>query len=221
MSCEEIRNLALLAACGEASASEAAGVNEHASACPACAAEIRALKEGLELLRHAPREVPSRRTQEALGAMLLREAPVRTAPALRFWAAAAVALVALSAGLLAWKLGVWQDRPAPVIVKNPAPVVKPQPPSPAPVKPAPVKPPAPADKALAWVPPAAADRPTAWSTSSLDALDDVSSALSELGGSGPVMTRPDPRAVWFGQASSATDSLYDGLDEISTTPDRF
>lgn len=215
MSCEEIRNLALLAACGEASASDAAGVSEHASACPACAAEIRALKEGLELLRHAPREVPSRRTQEALGAMLLREAPVRVAPALRFWAAAAVALVALSAGLLAWKLGAWRDRPAPVIVKTPIPVVEPKPPSPVPVKPAA------AVKALAWVPPAAADKPTAWSTTSLDALDDVSSALSHLGGSAPVLSRPDPKAVWFGQAASATDALYDGLDEISTTTDRF
>lgn len=219
MNCEEIRNLALLAACGEASPSEAEGVRQHAAACAACAAEIRALNDGLELLKHAPRETPSLRTQEAIGAMLLREAPVGVAPAVRFWAAAAVALVALSAGLLAWKLGVWQSAPAPIARKD-NPVVQPQPAPP--VKgPEPVKPKPAADKALAWVPPAAADKPTAWTTTSLDGVESLASAVTELRGSGLTLSRPDPKAVWFGQSITTTDSMYDSLDELATSPDRF
>lgn len=208
MSCEDIRNLALLAACGEAAPAEAASVREHAAKCPACAAEIRALNDGLEILKHVPRETPSRETREALGAMLLREAPVRVAPAFRFWAVAAVALVALSASVLAWKLGSWEARkPVEIAHGNDKPVVPPAPkptPEPAPRKAA--------VSALAWVPAADTDAET---------LSTLADAVQEIRGSSVASTTFDRTAVWFGKSTAAVDSFYDTLDEISVSPDKF
>ncbi len=208
MSCEDIRNLALLAACGEAAPAEAASVREHASRCPACAVEIRALNDGLEILKHVPREAPSRETREALGAMLLREAPVRVAPAFRFWAAAAVALVALSAAVLAWKLGSWDaKKPVDIARGTDKPVVTPTPaptPAPAPRKATP--------SALAWVPAADTESET---------LSTLADAVQEIRGTSVASTAFDRTAVWFGNSNAAVDSFYDTLDEISVSPDKF
>lgn len=208
MSCEDIRNLALLAACGEAAPAEAASVRDHASRCAACAAEIRALNDGLEILKHVPRETPSRETREALGAMLLREAPVRVAPAFRFWAAAAVALVAISATVLAWKLGSWDaKKPIEVAHGTNKPVVTPAPaPKPEPALPRPTTSP------LAWIPAADTESET---------LSTLADAVQEIRGSTVASTTFDRTAVWFGKSNAAVDSFYDTLDEISVSPDKF
>ncbi len=214
MSCEDIRNLALLAACGEAAPAEAASVREHASKCPACAGEIRALNDGLEILKHVPRETPSRETREALGAMLLREAPVRVAPAIRFWAVAAVALVALSATVLAWKMGSWEaKKPVEIAHGTDKPVV----PSVPKVTPDPKVTPEPAPRravtsALAWVP--AADTES-------ESLSTLADAVQEIRGSSVASTTFDRTAVWFGKSTAAVDSFYDTLDELSVSPDKF
>lgn len=207
VSCEDIRNLALLAACGEAGEAEAASVREHASKCPACAGEIRALHEGLELLKHVPRETPSLEARSALGSLLLREAPRPASRSVRGWAIAAAALMAITATALAWKLGAWGGaKPADVAHKpdmktvEPAPVATHEPKKPA----------------------KAVDAVAVWAILADDDIDDLGDALKELrGGSTTAAARPDPRAVWYGQTTSTVDTLYEDLDQIAASPDKF
>ncbi|KAF0241822.1 MAG: hypothetical protein FD180_4253 [Planctomycetota bacterium] len=207
MSCEDIRNLALLAACGEAGEAEAATVREHAAKCRACAEEIRALNEGLELLKHVPRESPSSEARSALGSLLLREAPRPALRSVRGWAIAAAALMAVTATALAWKLGAWgvtkpadvargngkeSVEPAPVATKDPQKTRKP------------------------------VDTLSTWTLLANDDIDDFADAVKELrGGSTTSSVKPDPGAVWFRQDTAAVDALYDGLDEITASPDKF
>ena len=207
MSCEDIRNLALLAACGEAGEAEAASVRDHAAKCPACAAEIRSLNEGLELLKHVPREAPSREAREQIGSLLLREAPRPASRSVRGWAIAAAALMAVTATALAWKMGVWGGaKPADVARGNEKKTVQP-----APVAThTPKKPRKPVD---------AASIGTSFAEDDLDVLAD---AVKEWrGGSTTVASRPEPSAVWYGQNSTAVEALYDDLDEITASPDKF
>ncbi|MCE9583542.1 MAG: hypothetical protein K8T20_13735 [Planctomycetes bacterium] len=214
MSCEEIRNLALLAACGEAGESEAAVVRQHAAHCPACTAEIRTLHEGLELLNHVPAEEPSAETRAALGALLMREAPrAMSGPATAsrpawFWAAAAAVLLVAAAGGMAWKLMTPGTQKPTVIATHPeGPAPKPVPvPTPTP-KPAPK--PKVVDPALAWAPTAHDD------------IDSLSDTIKDLrGGSVAVQPKFDRTTVWVPQATRV-DSMYESLDSITTTSDKF
>ena len=212
MSCEEIRNLALLAACGEAGESESAIVRQHASHCPPCAREIRTLHEGLELLNHVPTEQPSAEARAALGSLLLREAPraqavpsVSSRPAW-FWAAAAAVLLVAAAGGLTWK------------VMNPG-AVKKQEIAHTPVEPAPA-PKKPENKTARVTKPR--DDWSSWSPAAHDDIDSLSDSIKGLrGGSSTPKAKPDRTAVWFPESTTAVDSMYDSLDSITTTSDKF
>jgi hypothetical protein len=220
MSCEDIRNLALLSACGEAGEAEAAVVREHAAKCAACASEIRSLNEGLELLKHAPREEPSMEARAGLGSILLREAPRPAPQSVRGWAIAAAALMAITATAMAWKLGAWGGaRPSDIARGTPKKVVEPAPvPTHEPVK-EPVKEPVrePVRKAPATI--TVASLSTSFDD---DDFDTLLEDFKDLGGStASVVSRPDPKAVWYGQGNTAVDSMYDSLETITASPDKF
>ncbi|MEK7467471.1 MAG: hypothetical protein AAB074_08660 [Planctomycetota bacterium] len=208
MSCEDIRNLALLAACGEAGEAEAASVREHSAKCPACASEIRALHEGLELLKHMPREAPSREAREQIGSMLLREAPRPAPRSVRGWAIAAAALMAVTATALAWKLGAWDATKPATVARgdNPQPTETTKVATHQPVK-------------KVRKPVSAASLSTSFADEDVDSLAED---FKDLGGSrATVAAKPDPSAVWYGQNSNAVDSIYDTLEQITASPDKF
>jgi len=203
MNCEEIRNLALLADCGEATAAEAAAVRAHEAGCPACAAEIRAVREGLDLLRHVPVETPSEGARAALGGLILREGAGRV-PAGRSWrlAAAAVAAAFLLA-FAAWRAfperepaatgGVetarpGDNQPAGGVDAGPEPAVR-----------------AP-DPVVAW-------------ESRVD-LDSIRETLASLRPSSTVpVSTPTDEELWFSSGSSASsfDTLYNELDALASS----
>jgi len=206
VSCEDIRNLALLAACGEASRADEASVGEHAAQCPACAAEIASLREGLELLRHAPRETPSRETRAAIGGILLRHS-ARTAGGspgvkVRLWAAAAAALLALTAGVL-----MWRGHTAPAGGNPPVAGISSEKPAPAPL---PKVVPAPVDDAIAWEPSAHSD------------IESLAQEVADLRTS-KTPTATETASLWFTTDPSADtlNSLYDDLDALSSSAEKF
>lgn len=211
VTCEDIRNLALLAACGEAEAADAATVKEHAARCPACAAEIAALHEGLDLLRHVPQEAPSRETRESIGAMLFREAPRPASSRAKWIAVAAAVLMAATAFVVSKALYV----PAGPGTKSPVATYDPGPVEPGPKggtpKPAPVSP----KKKTS------AEALAAWTHPADDDLDSISEAFQGLGSTRTASARPAPSAVWYRSDSSTVDSMYESLDSITTTPDKF
>lgn len=191
MSCEDIRNLAVLASFGEASAAEQASVRAHATKCPACAAEVKALGEGVGLLAHVPREVPSEDARAAIGGMLMKEG-LRAAPrggGLR-WAAAAAVLVAAVAGAAAWNAS--RDRKDPVQIVGQDPVRK-------------------SDRHVARTP--AADPSLDWSFVS-DRLDTVASHLSDLRGGRSQTVNATSTDTEFSEGDEL-DGLYERLDSFS------
>ena len=187
VSCEDIRNLALLCAFGEAAREDEARVREHAAVCAGCAAEIRALKEGIGVLEHAPREMPSRETREAIGGMLLREAPRRAAGRTGFrYAAAAAVLIAGVAGVFAWKS--WKGGPADPDVNPTSPVAMLEEKAPEPEL----------DPALAW---------------NDGDLDNITASINSLA---PASAEPkDPDLDWF-EEDAAREDLADMNDRLYT-----
>lgn len=134
--CEAYQEGLLALAEGELQGGDRARVEAHAGACPACRAELVAIRETLELARGIPVPEPPERFWEEfaaeVGRRVRQEAPARQAPApapslwerLRDWlplrpvpamalAAAAVLVVAL--GLLSTRHG----RPGPQMVMAP------------------------------------------------------------------------------------------------------
>lgn len=208
MSCEEIRNLALLSMSGEASAVESAAVAEHESRCPACAEEIRALREGLELLRHAPAETPSKETRARLEIMARNEA--RRPAQRRAWAyaaAAAVLLAGLAVALVRISTGGAAKTPVAAEPKSPEavapkPIVADEPKAPAPK---------PADDRIAWTPVADED------------LESLSEALAEFRGTASVASTPRSSIdLWLPSGTSSNlDALYESLDMLSTGASDF
>lgn len=176
------------------------------------------LREGLELLNHVPAEDPSEETRAALGAMLMREAPrAVAAPAgssrpAWVWGAAAAVLLVTAAGGLVWKLMTPETKPQTVIAHH-----EPEIPAPKPVPvvptPKPLPKPAPTPKAV--------DPALAWDSAAHDDIDTLSDTIKDLRGTS-VAVKPtfDRTTVWVPKAS-AVDTMYESLESITTTSDKF
>ena len=199
MNCEETKNLALLVACGEAGAEEKQAVTAHSAGCPACAGEIRALREGLDLLKHAPRETPSADARAEIGAMLLRESSrVPAAPSSRRFqfAAAAALLLAVTSGAFAWKVRTSRrtsknpDVAAPVAAGETARVKTP------------------VDPVIAWTPVVHQD------------VDDISAWVDAIVPERP-LADPDRDWVHTDSVAKSLDDVSDRVASLSIDPEKF